>query len=92
MAVTASIPIPVTEAASPKLNATIKIEPVADPMEGDRGEQDDERRRARDDPTGDADTEQAARIVVVAVLVVVVVVVVVVPARVCALVPPLPHA
>ena len=35
-------------------------EPVADPVQRDRREQDDERGRARDDPAGDADPEQAA--------------------------------
>ena len=36
-------------------------EPVADAVEGDRREQDDECGRARDDPAGDADAEQPPR-------------------------------
>ena len=70
-------------AASPTLNATINASPKPDSVQRYGAQQHDERRRAREEPGGDADAEDAARgdvlvavVVVVAMLVVIVVVVV----------------
>ena len=56
------MPIAVIAAGEADAEGDDQDEPVADAVERDRREQDDERGRARDDPAGDADPEQAPRL------------------------------
>ena len=46
----AARPMPVIESARPALNATIRTQAERDSVERDRGEEDDERRRAGEEP------------------------------------------
>ena len=76
---TATRPMPVIERASPTEKATIRTRPNARPVERDRGEQDDERRRAGEQAAGDTDGEQAPPRPAVIVRVIVMMVLVPVP-------------